>query len=109
MPTTYKVLGQTATSGSVNVDLYTAPNNAIAVTSTLSVCPIVSSSYLKIACVPSGESIAQKNYIVYDTFVNQYDSLFLTLGMTLSSGDKIVVSASGGGPVSFSLFGTEIS
>jgi hypothetical protein len=108
MPTSYKILGQVATSGGASVDLYTSPNNVNAVCSTLSACAIGNTSYLRVACVPSGQTIAQKNYIVYDTYVNQYDTLFLTLGVTMSSGDKMTVYASGGGPVAFSLFGSEI-
>lgn len=89
MANTYKILGQVAASGSVNTDLYTAPNNAIAITSTLSACALGNSSYVRVAAVPSGQSIALKNYIMYDTYVNQYDSLFLTLGMTLASEIKL--------------------
>jgi hypothetical protein len=109
MPNAYKILGQVAASGAANTDLYTTPSGYYAVTSTLSACALGASSYVRVACIPSGQSIDQKNYIMYDSYVNQYDSLFLTLGVTLNQSEKITVYASGGGPVAFSLFGTEIN
>lgn len=109
MANIYKVLGQVATSGSVNVDLYTVPVGKQVIASTVSACAIAAASYMRMSCIPSGDVLSQKHYIMFDTYVNQYDSLFLTLGITLAAGDKITVSASGGGPVAFSLFGTEIS
>ena len=108
MPNTYKILGQVNASG-VNTDLYIVPNGYQAVISTLSACPNGAASYLRVACIPSGQSIQNKHYIMYNTYVNQYDSLFLTLGLTLNQSEKITVYASGGSPVSFSLFGTEIN
>lgn len=108
MGNVYKILGQVAASGGADVDLYVVPSGASAVCSTLSSCALGDASYLRVATIPSGETIDQKHYIMYDSYVNQYDSLFLTLGVTLSSGDKMTVYASGGGPVAFSLFGTEI-
>lgn len=108
MASAYKILGQASVSG-VNTDLYTAPSGSQAIVSTLSVCPLGSTAYLRVACVPSGESISNKHYIMYDTYINQYDSLFLTVGLTLNQYEKITVYASGGAPVAFSLFGTEIS
>lgn len=109
MPSTYKILGQVAISGGTSSDLYTVPQNATAVCSTLTSCAIAATSYLRVAAVPSGQSIDQKHYIMFDNYVNQYDSLYSTLGLTLSSGDKIIVYASGGGPVAFSLFGSEVT
>jgi hypothetical protein len=109
MSSVYKILGQVATSGAASVDLYVVPTGVSAVCSTLSSCALGASSYLRVATIPSGQTIEQKHYIMYDSYVNQYDSLFLTLGVTLASGDKMTVYASGGGPVAFSLFGTEIS
>lgn len=109
MANTYKILGQIAISGGTSSDLYIVPSNASAICSTLSSCAIDAASYLRVAAIPSGQTIDQKHYIMYDSYVNQYDSLFVTLGITLSSGDKITVYASGGGPIAFSLFGTEIT
>lgn len=109
MPNTYKILGQVAASGAISTDLYTVPSGVTTVCSTLTSCAIGASSYLRVAAIPSGEALQQKNYIMYDNYVNQYDSLYSTLGITLSSGDKINVYASGGGPVAFSLFGSEVT
>ncbi len=109
MPTTYKILGQVAISGATTTGLYTTPAGKNTVCSTLSVCAIGAASYLRVSAVPSGQNLSKKHYLLYDSQLNQYDSLSLTLGITLNASDKINVYASGGGPVGFSLFGAEIS
>jgi hypothetical protein len=105
MPT-YKVLGQLFPSSSTLTTLYTAPSQVVA--STLSVCnqgPAATS--FRVAVRPGGETVSQKHYVAYDTPVNAYDSVFLTLGMTLSGSDAISVYAATSS-LSFNLFGTEI-
>jgi hypothetical protein len=52
--------------------------------------------------------LANQHYIIYDNAVNQYDTIFLTLGVTLATTDVVTVYA-GTANVSFSLFGSEIS
>jgi hypothetical protein len=61
-----------------------------------------------VAVRPSGAAIANQHYVVYDVQVAQYESAFLTLGLSLSTTDVISVYA-GTSDISFSLFGTEIS
>lgn len=105
MPT-YKVLGQLFPSASTLTTLYTAPGQVVA--STLSVCnqgPAATS--FRVAVRPNGDAINQKHYVAYDTNVNAYDSVFLTLGMTLSGTDVVSVYAATSS-LAFNLFGTEI-
>lgn len=105
MPT-YKVLGQTFPSASTLTTLYTAPSQAVV--SSLSVCNQgTAATSFRVAVRPGAEAINQKHYVAYDTAVNANDTVFLTLGMTLSGSDVVSVFATTSS-VSFNLFGTEI-
>lgn len=108
MATTYKVLGQSAPSATTNTDLYTVPSATSTVCSTLAVCNRGASTTFRVAVRPAGASIANQHYIVYDNAVEQYDSVFLTLGLALAATDVVTVYA-GANTLSFSLFGSEIS
>lgn len=108
MATSYKVLGQSAPAATTNTTLYTVPSATSAVCSTLSVCNMGASTTVRVAVRPAGASLASQHYIVYDATVNQYDTLMLTLGISLATTDVVTVYA-GTSTVSFSLFGSEIS
>lgn len=108
MATVYKVLGQSAPSATTNTDLYTVPAATSAVCSTLAVCNRGVSTTFRVAIRPGGAAITNSQYVVYDNFVNQYDTVFLTLGVTLAATDVVTVYA-GAANLSFSLFGSEIS
>lgn len=108
MATTYKVLGQSAPSATTNTTLYTVPAATSAVASTLVVANRGISTTFRVAIRPAGATLANEHYIVYDSSVNQYDSVFLTLGITLASTDVVTVYA-GAATLSFSLFGSEIA
>jgi hypothetical protein len=73
----------------------------------LSVCNRGASATFRVAVRPAGETLANKHYIVYDNYVEQYDSLFLTLGITLAATDVVTVYSSTSN-LSFCLFGSEI-
>jgi hypothetical protein len=106
--TVYKTLGQLAPSVTTLTDLYTVPAATSAVCSTLVVCNRGVSTTFRIAVRPTGASILDQHYLVYDATVNQYDSVFLTLGVTLAATDVVSVYA-GTSTCSFSLFGSELS
>lgn len=107
MATTYKILGQVAPAANTLTDLYTVPVGTSAVCSTLAVCSRANTSSFRVAIRPGGASIADSHYIVYDNWVDSRDSVFLTIGITLSAGD--VVSVYGDQATNtFSLFGSEI-
>lgn len=108
MPTAYKTLGQSNPSATTLTTLYTAPADTEAVCSTLVVCNLGVSTTYRIAVRPAGAAIADQHYLVYDAALNQYDSLFLTLGITLAETDVVSVYA-GTADVAFSLFGSEIT
>lgn len=108
MATTYKVLGQSAPSATTNTTLYTVPAATSTVASTLVVANRGVSTTFRVAIRPAGATLANEHYIVYDSSVNQYDSVFLTLGITLAATDVVTVYA-GAATLSFSLFGSEIA
>lgn len=108
MANSYKVLGQSAPSATTNTTLYTVPSSTSAVASTLAVCNRSTSTNFRVAIRPAGATLANQHYIIYDNYVNQYDTVFLTLGVTLATTDVVTVYA-GTANLSFSLFGTEIT
>lgn len=109
MPTTYKVLGQSAPSANVATDLYTVPAATNAVTSTISICNQNSSNVsFRLAVRPNGNTLATQHYIVFNNVVVNNDTMLLTIGMSLNATDVVTVFANTAN-VSFSLFGTEIS
>jgi len=109
MPTVYKVLAQSAPSAAQNVALYTTPSATQAVCSTLAVCNRggVSATY-RVAVRPSGASLANQHYIVYDAFLPAYSTDTISIGMTLSATDVVGIYASSA-DLSFSLFGSELT
>jgi hypothetical protein len=108
MPTAYKVLGQSAPAANTLTTIYTVPASTSAVCSTLAIANRGVSTFFRVAIRPAGAAIANSHYIAYDTVVSQYDSIFLTLGISLAATDVVSVFAATA-DVSFSLFGAEIS
>jgi hypothetical protein len=108
MATVYKVLGQSSPSATSNTTLYTVPAATSSVCSTLTIANRGISTLIRVAIRPAGASIANQHYIAYDIPLNQYDCIFLTLGVTLATTDVVTVYA-GTADVSFSLFGSEVS
>lgn len=107
MATTYKTLGQTAPAATTATTLYTVPASTQAVCSTLAICNRGVSTTFRVAVRPAGAALADQHYLVYDNYVNQYDTVFLTLGVTLATTDVVTVYA-GAATLSFSLFGSEV-
>lgn len=109
MPTTYKVLGQSAPSATTATTLYTVPGGTQAVCSTLSVCNRGSGSgTYRIAIRPGGASLANVHYLVFDPTLPGYATDAVTLGITLGAGDVVTVYASNG-DFTFGLYGSEVT
>lgn len=110
MATNYKVLGQAALTAETDTDIYTVPASTEAVVSTLTICNIdTSANTFRVAVVPSGETLSNKHYTAYDTSVSASDSVNITIGMTLSAGDKIKGYSGASSTISMTAFGSEIS
>jgi hypothetical protein len=104
----YKVLGQSNPAATTLTTLYTTPSATSAVCSTLTIANLGVSTTFRVAIRPAGATLANQHYIAYDTTVSQYDTVFLTIGVTLATTDIISVYA-GTATVAFSLFGSEIA
>ena len=106
--TTYKVLGQVAPSATTETDLYSAPSGQVIV-STLTVCNrSATQTTFRVSVSVGGGATANKDYIYYDLIIGGNDTFAATMGITLSTGDKIKVYA-GAATLSFNLFGQEIT
>ena len=109
MPTTYKVLGQSNPSATTATTLYTVPSATQTVVSTASIANLgAAPATFRLAIRPSGTTLANQHYIVYDASVAPQDTVTLTLGMTLGATDVVTVYASTA-TMAFSLFGSEVS
>lgn len=109
MPTIYKVLGQVAPSATTNTTLYTVPSATTSVCSTLVISNRgATASSFRIAIRPAGATISNEHYIVYDNILAAYDSVFLTIGITLATTDVITVYSSTAN-MSFSVYGSEMT
>lgn len=107
MANAYKVLGQVSPAATTNTTLYTVPSSTSAVASTLTICNRGAATTVRVAVRPAGATLANQHYILFDTFVNADDTLFLTIGISLATTDVVTVYATTA-DVSFGLFGTEI-
>lgn len=110
MPTAYKVLGQNNPASATEATLYTVPASTSTVVSSIAVCnQTASSATFRIAIRPSADATtAAKHYLVYGTTVGAADTVVLTVGVTMATGDKIMVFGSNAN-LSFSAYGSEIS
>lgn len=109
MATAYKILGQTGDASANDVTLYTVPASTEAIVSTIVVCNReAADNTFRIAVKADGGSVANEDYLAYDTTVSANDTITLTLGITMDASDIISVGASDAN-VSFSAFGSEIS
>ena len=109
MPTTYKILGQSAPSATTSTDLYTVPSSTQAVVSSIVVCNRDSAAAtFRISTAVDGATLANSQYIAYDVTVGGSDSTIITIGATLGDTDKIRVYASTAN-LTFTAYGSEIS
>lgn len=108
MPTTYKVLGQVHVAANTDTTLYTVPSATSAVCSTLAICNMGVSTTYRVAVRPAGAAIADQHYLVYEAAAGQYDTIMLTLGVTLAATDVVTVRA-GTADVTFQIYGSEIT
>jgi hypothetical protein len=109
MASTYKVLAQSAPSATTNTDVYTVGSGKSAVISTITVCNrAASSATYRIAIRIAGGTIANEDYIVYDSTVPANDTISLTIGVTLAATDVVTVYTSTAN-FSINIFGAEIA
>jgi hypothetical protein len=109
MAIVYKVLGQSNPAATTQTTLYTVPASKSAIISTITITNLTATNAtFRLAVRPTGETLANKHYIAYDTTVPANDTVALTIGVTLATTDVLACYASTA-DVSFSVFGSEIS
>jgi hypothetical protein len=110
MPTTYKVLGQSAPSAATATSLYTVPAATSTVVSTINVVNTAASAAdtIRIAVRPAGATLATQHYIVYGVSLSAASTFTYTGGITLATTDVVTIY-SANGTSSFNAFGSEIA
>lgn len=109
MPQTHKVLGQVNPAATTATTLYTVPASTSTIASSLTISNISNSGVTyRVAVRPTGEALANKHYLAYDTSLPANDSAVLTMGITLGTTDVVTVYGSTAN-LAFSLFGVEIT
>lgn len=110
MATTYKVLGQLAAAASnAGETLYAVPSGSSAVVSSITVCNRgTSAATYRIAIRKAATTLANNQYLVYDTNIPGNTTTSYTLGVTLASTDVITVAAASTANLTFQAFGSEI-
>jgi translation initiation factor 2B subunit (eIF-2B alpha/beta/delta family) len=108
--TSYKILGQAALTDNTDTVVYTVPAATQAVVSTVAICNQSASTMLfKIAFRPSADgSTTAKHYFINNASIDPYTVFTATIGATLATGDKVIVS-SAAVSASVSVFGSEIA
>lgn len=107
----YQIAGQLAPAANTDGNLLTVAANSQFIASSICVCNtggVSDVAKYRIAVVKNGETLSAKHYIRFDKFLVPGKDDRLTLGITLSEGDRIVVR-SNNGLVSFSLFGCKLT
>jgi hypothetical protein len=109
MPTTYKVLGQSAPAATTPADLYTAGSGIQTVVSTITVTNRgTAAATYRLSVRPNGASQVDEHYVAYDANLAGTSVTAYTLGLTLDADDVITVYASTA-DLTFQAFGSEIS
>jgi len=107
--TTYKVLGQVNPTANTTSTLYQAPAYVSTVISSITVCnQSNTATTFSIAIRPANASLLSQHYLNYNTSLQPYDTIPITIGITLASTDVVDVSSTSSN-VSFTAFGSEIN
>lgn len=108
MTTKLKVLGQTNPAANTWNLVYAVPSNNTAVISTITVCNTgVANAQFSLAVQPANAAISTKHYVAYNTTVPSYDTVVLTLGLSMGSTDTLSANASTTS-LAIGAFGTEV-
>lgn len=110
MPQTYKVLGQVAATANTTHNVYTVPASTQTVVSSVIITNRNSNANVtyRIAVQPAGAALANQHYVAYESVVTAYDSVALSLGLSLGNTDIVSVYTANSN-VTFGVFGVEIT
>jgi hypothetical protein len=103
----YKVLGQSKPATTTNTTKYTVPALKETVLSSLSICNTgTGQDTVRVYIVLSAGSASTSNALYYDLLIDGKDTFVGTIGITLATGDFIVVYSTTGNSC-FQAFGSE--
>lgn len=111
MPTAYKILGQSNPSATTNTTVYTVPSSTSSVISTITIANQSGAGSYRVIAQKAADvstTILAKQYLAYDVVIAANDTIALTLGISLESGDVIKVYCSSAN-MSVNIFGSEIT
>ena len=110
MPTTYKVLGQSAPTTTSEATLYTVPASTQTVVSSITISNLTTTAATATVniCV-NGAASSNANTIIKTIAVPGTSTAGFTLGITLGAADVIRVTSGTADALSFQAFGSEIS
>ena len=110
MPTTYKVLGQSAPAAATATSLYTVPAATQTIISTINVVNTHASTadVIRIAVRPDGATLANQHYVVYGLSLSAGATFTYTGGVTIDATDIVTVYSTNG-TSSFTAFVSEIA
>jgi hypothetical protein len=109
MAETLKILGQMSPAATTNTVLCVVPASLSFLGSSITVCNTNGvSSVFRIYIVKSGGFASVSNALYYDVVIPANETFIATVGLTMSTGDFIIVYATNSG-LSFQLFGSEVS
>jgi len=87
--------------------LYTCPDNRTAVASTLHIANYgAANTTYRVAVQKAGETLGSQHILAFDHPITQTSSESLSIGLTLSAGDRVIVQADVD-KITFQLFGSE--
>jgi hypothetical protein len=108
MTQTIKVLGQQNVAATTATTLYTVPAANSAVASSMTICNLTAApAAYRVAVRPAGATLANVHYMVYDNTIQSFDTVFLTIGVSLATTDVVTVQSNIAN-VSFHLYGSEV-
>ena len=89
--------------------MYTVPTGYSATVSTMAIASRDTvPAFYRIAVVPKGETLSDSDWLVYNSTIPSFDTITLTIGKTLATGDQIYFWSSS--PLlTFQLFGAEVN
>lgn len=112
MPTTYKILGQSAPVVNTDTNCYTVPAATQTIISSIIVCNRSNDdATFRVWVSANGVATANNQYIYYDVAIAGNDTFIATVGITIDAADVVRVrgGGTGGGSLTFNLFGSEIT
>lgn len=109
MTETLKILAQAPSTSATNYTAYTVTATS-AIISTISLCNTGSSDdTVRIYTVKSGDTTSVKNALYYNLPIYANETFASTLGITLSTGDNIVIYSALSSLIGIQIFGSEIT